>query len=259
MTNTWFVYIDWTLEETPRPFYVGKGTESRVRDMSRNAFHDNVARKHGISRRIILETDREEFAYNYEVQMIAEHHTFIDDPFYNGIGTNFSTGGDGGWTPSNETRQKISDSTKKAMKLLPPKSLSHRLALSKSLTGRKMSDEARHNMRVAAKGRIPWNKGKTWSNPKRSEVMKAKQFHITDDHKRALARGREKYYERFLKPISCYTLDGVFTREFLSIREARCWVSSQGFKTTCHINNCLQGKRTQAYGHTWRYSDIRPS
>lgn len=44
------VYIDYTLETTPRPFYVGKGTEERVQFMHRNTVHSRIVAKYGVTR-----------------------------------------------------------------------------------------------------------------------------------------------------------------------------------------------------------------
>jgi len=37
--KVFFVYVDWTTEETPRPFYVGKDVVARVRTKKRNRHH----------------------------------------------------------------------------------------------------------------------------------------------------------------------------------------------------------------------------
>jgi hypothetical protein len=252
----WYVYIDWTTEQTPRPFYIGKGTQSRLQSESRNAFHDNVANKHGLKRETVFETNNEKDAYEYEIKMIAIHHTFIDDPAYNGIGTNFTTGGDGGYTPSIVTRQKISVNTSIAMKKLPPKTQSHREALSRARKGYKASAMAKLNMSKANKGRKPWNKGKTYSCPRQSEVMKSKNFHITENHKEALRLGRERYNAERDFPVLCYDKNNVLLHEFNSLRNAIEWIKSQGFTTTSHISACLRGTRKKACGYVWKKRNI---
>lgn len=102
-----FVYVDFA--DDGRPFYVGKGMQQRVKALSRNKFHDSVAKKHGCRREVMLETSFEFEALNREIRLIAELHTFVDDPHGNGIGTNFTTGGDGlcGHRRSPEVRAKI--------------------------------------------------------------------------------------------------------------------------------------------------------
>jgi hypothetical protein len=89
------VYLDWTFEETPRAFYVGKGQERRVDNLDgRNPFHQNVAAKYGQHREVLLSTKDEEFAYDTEVELIALHHTYIHDPKYT-FGCNLTKGGEG--------------------------------------------------------------------------------------------------------------------------------------------------------------------
>jgi hypothetical protein len=44
--NMFYVYVDWTTEDSPRPFYVGKGNISRTRKGKRPAACDlNVGKK----------------------------------------------------------------------------------------------------------------------------------------------------------------------------------------------------------------------
>lgn len=112
-------YIDWTTDG--RPFYVGMGDDHRIYVMSpRNKRYGHVANKHGRHREVVQSFEDRQGAVDLEVKLIAEHHTFVDDPLYNGIGCNYTRGGEG-CPCSEETRRKISESKK---------------------------------------GRVPWNKGK---------------------------------------------------------------------------------------------------
>jgi DNA endonuclease I-like protein len=52
-----YVYIDWTLEALPRPFYVGQGDRSRVMALKRNQLHADIVTQHGIRREIVTVTD----------------------------------------------------------------------------------------------------------------------------------------------------------------------------------------------------------
>ena len=45
------VYVDYTTEELPRPFYVGKGNSSRILNLKRNRLHDSIAKKLSESRK----------------------------------------------------------------------------------------------------------------------------------------------------------------------------------------------------------------
>lgn len=107
-----FVYIDWTTEDVPRPFYVGKGNLSRVIGTVRNKHHAGVARKYGLHRQIVIETTDERLAFDLETRYVAQHHTFVGDPNYNGVGTNHTMGGEGssGLKFSDESRKLLSES-----------------------------------------------------------------------------------------------------------------------------------------------------
>lgn len=93
--DVWFVYQDWTLEPEPRCFYCGKGDERRLKRRYRNKHHRHVAQKHGMERRVLFGTRDEQFALDEEVRVIAEMHTYVYDPAYNGLGANYTSGGDG--------------------------------------------------------------------------------------------------------------------------------------------------------------------
>jgi hypothetical protein len=106
-----YVYRDWTLEDTPRCFYVGKGDNERVRRRDRNDYWKRVAAKHGHRREIILSTKDPEFASYQEVEWIAMMRTFHYDNEDN-WGCNFTRGGEGnyGGRVSLETKIKIGNS-----------------------------------------------------------------------------------------------------------------------------------------------------
>jgi len=44
--NNFYVYVDWTLEDQPRAFYVGYGGKNRVARKTRNKHHTNIAKKY---------------------------------------------------------------------------------------------------------------------------------------------------------------------------------------------------------------------
>lgn len=103
-----FVYVDFTNDH--QPFYVGMGDQVRIRrQFGRNKHHTNTAHKHGLNRVIVATFEKREDAVDKEIELIAEHHTFVDDHNYNGIGCNYTKGGEG-CACSVETRQKISRS-----------------------------------------------------------------------------------------------------------------------------------------------------
>lgn len=118
-----YVYEDWTLEVIPRCFYVGKGKEKRVREVKRNRLHKHVRKQFGFERLVVFLTSDEQAACAHERDLVAEHHTFVRDPHYNGVGCNFTEGGEGtsGFTFTLESRVRMS--ARKIGRRLP---LSHR-------------------------------------------------------------------------------------------------------------------------------------
>jgi hypothetical protein len=95
LSKRWCVYTDWTQEDTPRPFYVGKGNARRVNGkVFRNQIHQRIGKKYGQQRRVEFETDDEAEALAREVQLIAELKTYT----HGGKGywgANLTQGGDG--------------------------------------------------------------------------------------------------------------------------------------------------------------------
>lgn len=129
--NKWFIYVDYTTENQPRPFYVGKGILNRVLNRSRNTRHKNVSNKFGFNRVIVFSSFDEDFAYQIEEQLVDELHTFIGDIFADkSIASNLSRGGRGGMTGNIQT-----DKTKEL----------HRLAA----LGKKHTNEAKIKIRNA--------------------------------------------------------------------------------------------------------------
>lgn len=166
MVSAFYVYVDWTREDTPRAFYVGKGTERRLRVSRRNWKHKKVRETFGIERKITFTTSDEEEAFREETRLILEHHTFVNDPKYVGIGCNFTGGGDGGSRPSLETRRLIGESNRKRR-------------------GEKRSDIAKSRMREAAKIR---RKVETLSPEHRKHISKGLEGHLVRDETRAKLR-----------------------------------------------------------------------
>jgi hypothetical protein len=106
-----FVYVDYR-EDDGKPFYVGKGSENRAKDLDRNQLHTNIKNKHGMVRKIVLETCSEQEAFEKEVELIQELKTY----FYLGEGgANFTFGGEGpsGYKYSEEQNIKKSEVSKK--------------------------------------------------------------------------------------------------------------------------------------------------
>ena len=106
-----FVYVDWTTEELPRPFYVGKGNTRRLRVIYRNRLHENIRKKYGFDRRIALEVEHEDVAFVHEQELIVSYKTYAlgGDGYW---GANFTLGGDGpsGYRHTDDARRRIGES-----------------------------------------------------------------------------------------------------------------------------------------------------
>jgi len=64
------VYVDWTKEAAPRAYYVGKGTEERVKNPWRGEKHERVRNACGWERVTVMETDDEQKAMDKEQELI---------------------------------------------------------------------------------------------------------------------------------------------------------------------------------------------
>lgn len=88
-----YVYVDWTCEDIPRPYYVGKGNQNRIKNLVRNQLHENLRKKYGLRREVVLETDSYEDASLREIELIALYKTYVYDE--GNFGSNFTRGGEG--------------------------------------------------------------------------------------------------------------------------------------------------------------------
>lgn len=91
---TGYVYSDWTTDrgDDNYCFYVGKGTQSRVRKLHRNMYHDSIAAKHGCKRVIEAQFTTERELLLREIDLIEERGTYIVE---NDRGSNLTLGGEG--------------------------------------------------------------------------------------------------------------------------------------------------------------------
>lgn len=131
-------------------FYVGKGNEKRIKDVSRNhnQYHTNIVKKYG-KENIIIKTmlcRSEQHAFDLEVKMIAALRN-------GGVKLiNMTDGGDGasGYVFSKEQKLKLSNALKKSTRMM--ESL-ERLRIINA--GSKRSNEAKLKMSNSAKKRPP--------------------------------------------------------------------------------------------------------
>ena len=130
MKKMFFVYVDWTCEEIPRPFYVGKGNKNRLKKLVRNLHHSNIARKYGLDRCVEYITPVEPESLDIEKKLILEYGTHVYTK--GNWGANYTLGGDG---------------TSGAK--FPPLTEKHKNAVRKGASY-KRSDETKKRMSIAA-------------------------------------------------------------------------------------------------------------
>jgi hypothetical protein len=94
--------------------YVGKGNEGRTRNPERNGKHRHVRKTYGLRREVVFTSDDENDCFRREIELVAEHHTYVHDPLAADVACNFTKGGEGvsGWHPSEETKRKTSETLK---------------------------------------------------------------------------------------------------------------------------------------------------
>lgn len=182
-----FVYVDFK-EDDGKPFYVGKGSEHRVKDLQRNIVHERIKRKHGMVRRILFETLSEQEAFQKEIQLIQELKTHID--FGEG-GANFTLGGEGisGYKYSEEQREA------RKKKLEDPE---YRKKLSE--LSKKMWEDPEHIEKIKKKYEDPEYKEKMseslkklWEDPEHKEKIKKKRE--DPGYRKKLSEVRKKLWE----------------------------------------------------------------
>lgn len=94
-----YTYVDFTTEDEPRPYYVGKGTLTRVKQRDRNPKWKRISAEYGWDRQIVLEHPDERICLKFEKMLIKVHKTFVlDDLDETEIGCNKSIGGQRGPT-----------------------------------------------------------------------------------------------------------------------------------------------------------------
>jgi len=135
---------------------VGKGDRGRIKNLQRNKHHQNIIKKHGVDRRIVLVTMVEQLAFDTEIKLIAEHKTFVHGSDYV-FGANYTRGGEGtsGFRPTLETRSKMKASARNR----PPVSSETKQLLSRirknpsESTRKKLSRASQHRAKSA---RLEW-------------------------------------------------------------------------------------------------------
>lgn len=138
---SFYGYKHWTLEVSPRCFYVGKGVERRPHSRQRNHKWHAIVERFGLRVEVCVGPVTNEEACAWEIEQIAQERTFSTCYHHNAddIGCNFTQGGEGARRPkSAEEREKIRVS--KLGVNLRPETLKKR---SDALTGQRRTSEVR--------------------------------------------------------------------------------------------------------------------
>ena len=163
------------------------------------------------------------------------------DSYFNGYNDTFGGGGRYGYSPSQETRDKISKAQK----------------------GKIVSDETRQRMSEANKGEKNSMYGKTHTKEARAKMSeKGKGRVFTEDHKRKIGesiKGKRKGvtlsedHKRKIssnnpnkKAVYCYELDEIR----LTTKD---WAEELGINPSM-ITNVLKGRNTQTHNYHFRYA-----
>lgn len=190
LSKAYGVYVDWTVEDPPRAFYVGKGQQARVKSVKRNVHHTRISEKHGIRRELVLETDDPTEAAAREVELIASLKTYVHAADYV-FGANHTAGDEGApgrkYKPTSEALKRQSEAQRG--KKRGQQSPDHRAAISASLTGksrlihdaaafrekcsetqrRRMQDpELRKRTGDALRGKSSTNRGRKYTDEQRA-------------------------------------------------------------------------------------------
>lgn len=238
------VYVDYTTEELPRPFYVGKGSILRVRLKNRNKLHSAIMTRYGFDRRVVFETDNEKLAFVRECELIAKHNTYV---YGGGWGANFTLGGDGtsgakfpnrhgedhpmwGRKHTEESKRKNSESNKLAT-----------VGEKNGMFGKHHSEETRKKIGDNQRG---W-KQSAEAKRKISESLKGKQISrkLSEETKRKLSESR-KGKAPSNKVVGTYRIIGDASTFYL-VTKVRCGVCDilfpeSGETTTFSIESVRQ-------------------
>lgn len=136
-------YKHWTLETSPRCFYVGKGLKKRPYERSRNHKWHSVKKRFGLHVDVCVGPMTNEKACAWEIEWIVRENTFStnhshDDP--NDIGCNFTRGGEGSVGRIRSAEERHRNSVAHRRENLSPETLRKR---SVALTGQRRSFDIR--------------------------------------------------------------------------------------------------------------------
>ena len=255
----WYVYIDRTLEVVPRTFYVGIGSEDRVKVQKRNKRHTAIVKAYGIRRSVIVMTSDRMIAQYYERHFIAMYKTRHDLRHEGHWGANF-TAGDGvvGRNHTLKDRRKISKSSK-GRKMSAEQKRKLRIANGKPVVQYDMQgnviaryvsqSEATQITGVTALGgvcaRINGRAGGfVWRNEGDPFDYTPLPKHVISDEQKAQSRLAQR------KPVVQTTLDGTYVATHSCALEAAKTVAGAFQNGVCR---CCRGKIASYKGFIWSY------
>jgi hypothetical protein len=247
-----FVYIDWTRESPPRPFYVGKGTRHRVQDRVRNTVHSKISAKYGMRREVVFSTSDEVEAFTREKELISSLRTRVK--LAGNWGANFSEGGVGGSTgwkapdvwrkaasarqmarlSTSEARSERSRTAKEAWAVLKASGFTMSEAARSKKCGPKGPESlsTREAKRIAGLHR--WEQIRTGALP--APVLSSEARSKLGSGKNVLHKAVQSERDMVMST-------------FESLTDASK-VTGVGVN---HISECCRGKRKTAGGYVWRY------
>jgi hypothetical protein len=232
-----YVYVH-LRADTLEPFYVGKGEGGRAWRTNRTPHWQNIARRHGVKTKILMDGLQEWAALEMEIELIALYGRKDNKQ---GPLVNFTDGGQGvsGRVLTQASRTKMSNSAK----------------------ARSYSPEQKEALGLRAK--------KLWENPAKRNALVAKQrqFAADPENRRANSERTRAYFANpsnrqkskeardfQMQPVVC---NGLLT--FRSIGDAADWVLRKKPSVRKHvrgnISNAASGRVPKAYGYRWAYAD----
>jgi hypothetical protein len=211
----YFVYIDRKKDDN-KIFYIGKGTEDRIKHHRRNKKYNNIFHKHGVIREI-FEVETNKISLLFEKYLIAKHHTFVDDCLCDEYACNFTTGGKEAEF-SEETREK---QRRSALRRGP------------------MPQKTRDKLREIALNQQPFT-------PEHCENIRKSALHKKKHTQESIDRQKEKLSKKVVQ----LNLDLIEKARFNSVKEASQLTGINGNS----ISKCCRGKYSRAGGSIWKFA-----